>query len=396
MHARKRLIAVAAVIGLLAGGCASVSGPDPVGTLTPLGGRVEILSGTEWELVTEQTELAPGDQVRSGADGAATLQVSDTGTIEVGPSSRVRMGSAGASELMSGSVLAQGSDLAVTIGRVAIRAGAPGAFRVDRALSTRVGTYRGTAAVTALGGSVDVRALRQAFLVAHSVLAKPAPLRIDPRDAWDRRMLGDAVEIGLDLARLERGVGARLSQQGNLAETFARVLPGSVSPGRIRSLIQDHPVGSARLFLSLAVASEAPVAGDVIPTAREILRTLGQGATWIVVVAALDVARNSLLQAIGSLIAAIPGLVPANGSTSIPIGGSGSPDPGPSGGPGPTPPPTSPPADPCADGQAEGCPGEDDCAQDDAACEAVDEIVDGVVAPNGEERDGDLPPPLGL
>ena len=61
------------------GGCAGSKGPDPVGTLTPLGGTVEILRGEAWEAVTESTELAPGDQVQSGEDGSARLQVSDAG-----------------------------------------------------------------------------------------------------------------------------------------------------------------------------------------------------------------------------------------------------------------------------------------------------------------------------
>jgi hypothetical protein len=388
----QRLISTLAVVGLMAAGCSSVPGPDPVGTVTPLAGLVEILTADEeWAVVTEQTEIAPGDQVRSNVEGAARLQLSDQGTVELGPSSRVRMNSGGGSELLSGSLLAEGSDLSVTFGRVTVRPEAAGAFRVDRGLSTRVGLYRGEAMVSALGGGLGVRALRQADLVANAILSNPTPLQVSAEDAWDVRMLGPAIEAGLELAALERGVRAELARERDLAGTLAGVLPGEVSPGRIRSLLLDHRGLAGRVFLALAVATHAVEGGDdAIPVARSILGQLGQGASWTVVVAGLGVEPPALLAAVDALIATI-GIVPVPD-----VSGDPSPEPDPSptaGGPSPSPTGGDPTPDPCADPDTEGCAGEDDCPPGDDVCEGIDEVIDQTGTGLGEGRNGDDPPP---
>lgn len=375
----KRLITAATVIALLAGGCSSGARSDPVGTLTPLGGRIEILAGPDWTLVTEQTELSPGDQVRSDAAGSARLQVSDAGSIELGPSSRVRLGAGGASELMQGAVLAEGSGLSVQIGRAVASPEAGGAFRVDRALSTRIGNYRGVTHLAALGGPIDVPPLTQAIVVAHAVPSLPAPLQVDPHDAWDKRILGSAINVGLDLVDLERRVRSQLGD-ADAADTFSRALDRRVSAERVQSLMNAHPASPGRVFLSLAVASNLSDAGGVLPVARGILHTLESGASWIVVVAALNASQGNLVTAVAAVLASIPGLLAQGALPSSDPGGTTSPPGGPS--PSPSTSPT-PPVDPCADGTGEGCQ-PPPCAEGDSVCETVNGVIDRVGGTGGD------------
>jgi hypothetical protein len=380
----KRLATAGVVVALLAGGCSSGSGPDPVGTLTPLGGRIEILAGERWSPVTEQIELAPGDQVRSDASGSARLQLSEHGQIELGHLSRVRMSSVGESELMGGSVLAQGSNLSVQVGRVVARPREDGAFRVERALSTRVGNYRGYTELAALGGPVTVPPLSQAIVVAHAVPAAPSPLQVDPHDAWDRMMLGDAVDIGLELSQLERRVPGELGG-ADAAQTFALALPNQVTPERIHGLMNAYPATAGRVFLSLAVASSIASAGPVLPVARGILSRLDRGASWIVVVAGLDAVRATLVAAVARILGSIPGLLSqtAGGPPRSP----GTTDPTIEPRPSTTPPTTPPTDDPCGAGGST-CPAP--CADGDTVCETVNQVIDRVGGGGGT---GGLPPP---
>ena len=367
------------------GGCAGSKGPDPVGTLTPLGGTVEILRGDAWEAVTEPTELAPGDQVQSGEDGSARLQVSDAGSIEIGPSSRVRL-TADGSELMRGEALAQGSGFGLSLGRTTVIPLETAAFRVDRGLSTTVGVYRGAAEISALGNPVQVEALWQAVVVANAVPTDPSPLVVTPTDPWDQQMLGSAIDVGLRLRRIELGVRGQLDRRVQAAKLVADALPDPMAPKRVRGLIREHAAGPGTVFVALALATQSSARGGVLRTASTILHRLRLGASWIVVVAALDVARPNLLTAIGRILAAIPGLIDPTSIGDDPTGGPGpDPDPGDPDPPGgcqgsdcPTPPTTDPP--PCPEG-------DDACATQ----EAVDQVLDDL--PGGLGRNEPSPSP---
>jgi hypothetical protein len=390
----KRLVALLACVALVGAGCSGSSGPDPVGTLTPLSGTVEILRGDAWEVITDPLELAPGDQVRSDEDGAARLQVSDAGSIEIGPSSRVRLKSNG-SELMQGAALAQGSGFELSLGRTTISPMGTAAYRVDRGLSTTVGVYRGVAEISALGNPVQVDALWQAVIVANAVPTDPSPLVVSPTDAWDQLMLKDAIDVGLRLRRIEVGVRGQLDRRARAAQLVAEAMPDPLAPRRVRSLIREHSAGPGTVFVALALASQSASPTGVLRTANTILHRLELGASWIVVVAALDVARPNLLTAIARILAAIPGLIDpdaiVNGSPTTDSGGGPSPnDPSPPGGctgddcsPGPDPSPS-------------GCPeGDDACAAQEAVNQVVEDITGGLGRTEPEPSPTpSLPPPL--
>ncbi len=379
----KRLVALLACVAVIGAGCAGSSGPDPVGTLTPLSGTVEILRGEAWEVVTDPLELAPGDQVQASENGAARLQVSDAGSIEIGPSSRVRLKSNG-SELMQGAALAQGSGFELSLGRTTISPMDTAAFRVDRGLSTTVGVYRGVAEISALGNPVQVDALWQAVIVANAVPTDPSPLVVSPTDAWDQLMLEDAIDVGLRLRRIELGVRGQLDRRAGAAELVAEAMPAPLAPQRVRSLIREHSAGVGTVFVALALATESASPGGLLRTTNTILHRLELGASWIVVVAALDVARPNLLTAIARILAAIPGLIDpdaiVNDPTSDP-GGEPSPnDPSPPGGctgddcpPSPDPSPT-----PCPEG-------DDACAAQEAVNQVIEDITGGLGGRNEPE-----------
>ena len=231
---------------------------------------------------------------------------------------------------MRGEALAQGSGFGLSLGRTTVTPLETAAFRVDRGLSTTVGVYRGAAELSALGNPVQVDALWQAVVVANAVPTDPSPLVVRPTDPWDQQMLGSAIDVGLRLRRIELGVRGQLDRRVKAAKLVADALPDPMAPKRVRGLIREHAARPGTVFVALALATQSSAQGGVLRTASPASSTASRlGASWIVVVAALDVARPNLLTAIGRILAAIPGLIDPTSIGDDPTGGPGpDPDPG--------------------------------------------------------------------
>jgi hypothetical protein len=233
-------------------------------------------------------------------------------------------------------------------------------------------------------------------IVANAVPTDPSPLVVSPTDAWDQLMLQDAIDVGLRLRRIELGVRGQLDRRAKAAQLVAEAMPAPLSAQRVRSLIREHSAGAGTVFVALALATQSASPAGLVRTANTILHRLELGASWIVVVAALDVARPNLLTAIARILSAIPGLIDPGslaGNPTSPPGGSPSP------GDDPTPPsgctgpdcPKEPGPSPTS------CPeGDDACAAQEAVNEVIEDITGGDLGRTepSPTPTPSLPPPL--
>jgi hypothetical protein len=87
--------------------------------------------------------------------------------------------------------------------------------------------YRKSVTVASAGRRIEAPALRQVDLAAPGLLpARPLPLAVSASDEWDRRFLGDAIDLGRDLQQQSAGFSAQLSATGTTADDYRRLLPG--------------------------------------------------------------------------------------------------------------------------------------------------------------------------
>ena len=326
-----RRIALIVGVTLLGGACARAPEPGSGPVLVPRSGHVQLQHEGEWREVAESVSLSRGDRVRVGDLGRALLQLPG-GTLELRQGSAVRVGSI--PELEAGSLLARATPaLSVGIGSVQVRA-KDSVYRVDRAFSVRVGVYRGEVSLPGSGWDGTVSALRQVGVVGGTIPRGPVALQVDPGDPWDDRILGDAIEIGRRLERVQGGVAFELPRRGG-RHLVAAALP--LDPSAVlRSLPRRASVNrlSEILVASVVAVAAAPVREVAPETAfRQVMGLRRIGASWIVVAADWQLARSVLgtLVQVTSLLtrqllppAAGPGGDTGGGATTGPstVGGS--------------------------------------------------------------------------
>jgi hypothetical protein len=278
----KRLLALA-VATLAAASCARSADRADDLRVVPLSGDVHLLEGGEPVSLTEETAVDPGDVVRTGPSGRALVEVGLAGRIEVGGQSEIVVEHR--PEVLRGSVLASATSdgMALRAGDAEIEA-SEAVFRVDSGFSVTVAVYRGAA--TILGSGIgDLLALRQAVVVAGGFVPRgPRPLVVRPDDPWDIRLLGAAIDLGLDLVRLERGLSRTLpprDQEAAVVRALAGSIPRPVLIEVLRRVEAAETVVAAQVSRAAADASGVSVAQIL----SEVLGLRGQGAHWIVVAA---------------------------------------------------------------------------------------------------------------
>ncbi|HEX2029817.1 MAG TPA: hypothetical protein VHL78_00240 [Actinomycetota bacterium] len=384
------LVALATVVAACA---RSPSGaPDDVARLVPLGGTVEVVRGTDALVATEAVTLSKGDVVRTGEEGAARLELPGEQSVELGADSVVEVDVGAALRLQRGRLLGVAGDgLQVVAGEDRVQA-RNAAFTVQRSFGTRVGVYRGGVAVDGLGQPIP--ALRRLTILAGGNLPRGLePLVVEPDDPWDDRFLGPAIDVGLGIDRLRRGLAAQLGGRDG-EDAVADLLERYYDRAVVRSLLEQASraeladlVVAARLAVEAAEDSGAS-SGSVL---EDILALRGEGAQWIVIVAQWGVIGQGLLDALARLTGIIaravapppspgPGTSPSDGpssggpTTGPGSGGGGDDDGGDGGGGGggnggnggggdPDPPPPPPPPE---------CDNAVECV--------VDDVLDGVAS----------------
>lgn len=328
----KRVVLLAVAAILVAGGACSSEPLRAGDARLDVRGDAEVLvarPGHAQARVSGRRTLAAGTtvEVRSGS---AALDLASGPKLELRRGSAVRLGvrpTLEAGELLVAStgeraltVVAGGSEVRVI-----------GAARLSRDLALSAASYRGRLWLRSAGRSLQVPALRQGDIASLGVVSdRPEPLDYDPADTWDRRFLGEAIELGEELEAKSEGFTSSLRpDEGHTPGYFRLLVPAlekepSFGPPL---LTVERPPGETLVGATIAVAADR---GSFVARWRQVFAFRDDGAPWGLV--ALDQKVDDAGGLVKSLDAAIgratlafaPGPVGAPSSTVLPPGLAGS------------------------------------------------------------------------
>lgn len=322
---------VVLALALVAGATVPSGDPEPTPASLVLNGTAEVDAGSGTRrLEAGEHQLATGDRVRI-LTGDAILALGGAGSLELRAGSITASGSR--VEIGAVPVLLDGEALLVAGGQEqAVEAGggrlalADGAARVSRSTSALFAVYEGQGELSTAGRTLDggLPALRQVVLADAGMLPLvPSPLRVsDPPGPWDRRFLGDAIDLTSVLD--QRSIGfTTLLQDDFVPDVFfyQAVLEGLLQePGFDQSLLdqQARPVGETLVGAAIALVGEG---GDFATRWRETFEFRQQGASWGIIALDQDAERASLLAVLDDAVARSPLLFapPSSGPVFQPV-----------------------------------------------------------------------------
>jgi hypothetical protein len=265
-----------------------------------------------------------GDRVQID-EGSAHLALAGGSALDLRQGSGVRVDAT--PQLLGGEAVASaaGRPFTVDLGSAQAQVGARGAAHLSRGLAATAGAYRRDVVLRSAGREVDVRALRQASSPALGLVEDQIPLQLHPADPWDRRFLGEAIDVGQQLQSLVRPFDALLGAGEGRTPGFFRVaLPAlQREPAFDRSRLDDQrPPGETLIGAAIAVSSHDLSFGD---RWSSIFAFRDQGAEWGLValdqgVANLPGVVDLVNAAFGRLPLAFPGPNPAASGGQLALG----------------------------------------------------------------------------
>lgn len=325
-----RTLTLATLLAVAVAGCArsgDSAGDGP--RVVPLAGQVTLAQGGESILLDEETTLEPDAVVATQEGGRALVSLGAGQSVELGPRAEVRLDGFSAPELTRGSILARTTPagLQVRSGDAELE-GRSAVFRVDRGFSTTLAVYRGEASVIG-SGVAPVSALRQATVVAGGEVPRgPGPLEVRLNDPWDIRLLGPAIDAGIELVKLERGLTPQLAGEDGVA-TVASILANDFPARALGDALER--LGAAEAVIAAEVAREAAelTASPLTSILQQVSDLRREGAHWIVVLAQWKVIGDPLFLELGRLagliarrVAPLPAAILLGGSSGGGSGGS--------------------------------------------------------------------------
>lgn len=283
---------------LVLDGTARIEGPQAAG---PVGaGRHDLAAGQTAEILSGDGVLTTGSgssvELRSGNGMAADsrLRVQDVPTLVAGDA--LLIAAAGGQSLEAG-----GARLSLV----------EGAARISRSTSAVFAVYEGTATLSSGGRSLEggLPALRQVVVAeAGSLPLSPSPISFGAApDPWDRRFLGDAIDLGAALDQRATGI-TTLLRADFVPDIFfyQAVLPGLLhEPAFDQALLDESPRPPGQTLVAAAVVLAGDV-GDFESRWYEILRLREAGAGWGVVALELGADRGPILAALDGAVERSP------------------------------------------------------------------------------------------
>jgi len=305
------VIGLLVLVGLAGAGCSRESSKT-AGRLT-IDGRAEVaLASGELRTVDRARTLKSGEQVRM-LDGAAQLSLGRGREIELRRDSVVRLAVGEAltgrpesrAELVGGDVLVVATGDAATVVAGDSTVQVTGAAKVAKDLAVVVSVYEGAAGVESAGRTVSVPALRQVTVPAPGLPSRPTPLAATASDPWDQRYLGDAIDLGSQLAARSRGLSAQLTSLPAPVAFFRQILPGLAGQPFDESLLTPgRPPGETLVGAAITLESTR---GAFPERWASVFSFHDDGAPWGLVALDQNVSRVDLLRSVDAAIARVPG-----------------------------------------------------------------------------------------
>jgi hypothetical protein len=264
-------------------------------------GRTRVTTASKAFTVRGTRRLHRGDRVRVLV-GTARVELSDDRSLELRRRSAITVQEP--LLLATGDTLAKAASTALTV-RTAMTdvVVTRGASRIVSSLAVRAGAYSGGLDVDSAGRRLQVPALRQAVVpTAGLVPDRPLPIAYDPSDAWDRRYLGEAIDLGAELANRSRGFAAQVPPaESSTAAFFRRVLPQLASEPAFEdaTVEADRSPGETLVGAAIVVLAKR---GAFAERWEAVFGFRDDGADWGLVAQDQGVDRTPLLDEIDKVI----------------------------------------------------------------------------------------------
>ncbi|MEO7557318.1 MAG: hypothetical protein ABIV94_12020 [Acidimicrobiales bacterium] len=306
-------IAATVVCGVLAavsrGDAKTVTGAGRVDTngsvvVTPAGAQSYVLGGS--------ANLHEGDVVEA-REGTMTVRLIDGAVLEGLPKSdesdatRVRAGAV--PELVRGELLVtapRGTTVDSAGNHVTTTpTGEEAAIRLERSLALHISSYRGSATIDSAGQVRVVPALRaMEVAVLGQPPSSPKALGLAHPDNWDRRFLGEAIDLGQTLQSLSNAYSPTLRpDEGRSAAFYQNLLPAlSGARGyddRLVQLSAGRPQGEILVASAIAALGQQ---GELANRWRSLFAFRDDGATWGLVALDQHVAIGPLVAAVNAAV----------------------------------------------------------------------------------------------
>ncbi|HEV3353775.1 MAG TPA: hypothetical protein VG076_12685 [Acidimicrobiales bacterium] len=320
------LVAVVASVGALGSGLVGCSsralGPGEA-RLTVASGRAQVAAtGENWHNAHSDQRLRRNDRVRV-LQGLTEVHFSSERTVELRSGGELQVLPQPA--LMKGDVLAtaKATPLTVTAGNADARV-RDGAAHVSRALGVTAASYAGDLTVTSAGRDLTVPALRQAGIPGPGLVPPtPSPLDYRADNPWDRRYLGDAIDLGDELQARSQGFTAQLAPgEGHTAGFYRQLLPALESQPAFTQALLAPDMAPGETLVGAAITVQGHN-GNFLDRWQAVFAFHDQGARWGLVALDQHVTRGPLLgevddalgrRSVGTTAAAAP----VGGATSAP------------------------------------------------------------------------------
>lgn len=299
MTRRAWSLAVAvAVVALPLAACSDDGPAAGEATLEVDGRAIVVRAGGDRLEVTRRTDIAPGDRITI-VEGTGTLDVGD-GEIEL----RAGLGDGADSLLVMGPVpvleagdalASSDEEIALSVDETRVRVVA-GSARASRATGLEVAAYDADVEIDSAGQRRTIPALREMSVPA---LGRPPgsarPLEYDAADPWDRRFLGEAIDLGNQLDALADGYARNLSAgAARGADFYRQVLPGLVDDRDFTDALIDPDRSPGDTLVGAAIVDLGD-RGTFLARWEAVFAFKDAGASWGLVALDQGVARGPLL-----------------------------------------------------------------------------------------------------
>jgi hypothetical protein len=328
------IVAVVVIASALAG-CTSRALAPGEARLTISSGRAQVAAiGEGWRPAHTDQRLHRGERVRV-LQGVAEMSFAGQRALELRPGSEVRV--LPQPELVAGDVLATAKDTAFTVNAGTADAHVrKGATHIVRGLGATASTYSGEVTVSSAGRDLNIPALRQAAVAGPGLVptnASPLDYRAD--NPWDRRFLGDAIELGDELQARSQGFTAQLApDEGHTAGFYRQLVPALDKEPAFGQPLLTPDLAAGETLVGAAISVQGHE-GDFAGRWHSVFTFRSEGARWGLVALDQRVSRGPLLSEVDDALGrrSVGTTSAAAASAGAPVAGLVGAPPGPSAGP---------------------------------------------------------------